>query len=525
MQRPLLGLSVLIIPFLLAGRAWRFYSTEMQNAQPGAQRVSAAMQSSPLTSPLVPAVDLFDSPLAPVNDSPLPTATVTPRPTPQVILAKQLPPVSHDLLFLNKGALQRWNHQTGQIERLLGPETTAQVADQHKLSFRLGPGPLTGSVIEYAASRGPYVAVLVWRRVAPTENLARVQALVYNLETQATIRLTTDSEGASWVTVSPDGQWIAWGQQPTTSVAARAPGLAAQLPLTTTQWGSSASQIYLAPIHSPENAMQVGMSHGNLRSGKDPLFWSADSQHLLWLGEGGVWRLTVADSSTPDFFGFEAVVGELISVSPTGRALMAYQYGQWEGSSWAVAHLESGRVMSIPGSFEHSRPNARAIWIEDDHFFLTRPYSVTGEPTAWLEIWQVAPSAPELLQLERSVPISSTPRSFPTALTQVDEQVMRFLLLNQDRQNPHVPGIYQYNRQHGTLRQLNGFPVSKEWASGQDLFSEEAYWLPDGSGLLYKENWYRQIFYVPVTGDRLYDITYRLGEESCCYTWLQGDTP
>jgi hypothetical protein len=514
MQRPLLALSVLTILVLLTSRTWRFYAVQEHNAQPGAQRVSAAMQASPLISPLV--------------DSPLPTPTVTPLPTPQVILAKELPPVSHDLLFLSEGALQRWNHQTGQIERLLGPETTAQVGDQHKISFRLGPGPQTGTVMDYTAGRGPHVALLVWRRLAPTENSAQVQALVYNLETQATIHLTTDREHAVWVTASPDGQWLAWGQQSITSAAARVPGLAAKLPPSTAQWSSSASEIYLAPIHSPEKAMQVGMSQANLRGSwpeNNPLFWSADSQHLLWLGEGGVWRLTVADSSTPHFFGFEDVVGEIISVSPTGRSLMAYQYGQWEGSSWAVVDIESGRVMSIPGSFEHSRPNARAIWIKDNQFFLTRPYSVTGESTGWLEIWEVAPSAPDLLQLERSVPISSTPRSFPTALTQVDEHVMRFLLLNQDGQNPQVPGIYQYNRKSGTLRQLNGFPVSKEWASGQDLFSEEAYWLPDGNGLLYKENWYRQIFYVPVAGARLYDITYRLGEESCCYTWLQRDTP
>jgi hypothetical protein len=514
MQRPLLALSVLTILCLLAGRAWRFYAAAAPNTMPGAQRVAAAIQSSPLSSPL-----------APGNDSPLPTPTVTPLPTPQVILAKQLPPVSHDLLFLREGALKRWNHQTGQIERLLGPETSAQTEEQHKISFHLGPGPLTGSVLEYAASRGPHVALLIWRRVTSTENIAQVQAVVYHLETQETFRLTAERENASWVTVSPDGQWVAWGQQTVSPVAARGNWAASPGGRAAAQWSSLASQVYLAPIHSPENAVQVGMSHGNLRTGKNPLFWSADSQHLFWPGEGGVWRLTVPESSTAHFFGFENGIGEIISVSPTGRALMVYQYGRWEGSNWAVAHLESGRVMSIPNSFEHSGPNARAIWLDDDDFLLTRPYSLTGERTAWFEIWQVAPNAPELLQLDHAAPISSTPRSFPTALTQVNADVMRFLLLNQDQQHPQVPGLYQYNRKHGTLRQLNSFPISKEWASGQDLFSEEAYWLPDGSGLLYKENWYRQILYAPVEGDRLYDLTHRLGEESCCYTWLPGEAP
>src|SRR5262245_39770990 len=146
MQRLFLAASLLAIVLLLVGRAWRI--VWLGGPTGPTPRLSTLPQSSPLASPLVqlpgqtPAEGLIDPATL---SSPLATPGATRQP-PQLVHSAQLPAVTHDLLFLADYSLKRWDHASGQIQILFGPERANDSSGQQAVNFQFGPGPPTGAV-------------------------------------------------------------------------------------------------------------------------------------------------------------------------------------------------------------------------------------------------------------------------------------------------------------------------------------------------------------------------------------------
>jgi hypothetical protein len=191
------------------------------------------------------------------TQSPLPTPTATPLPASQIVYADQLPPVSHDLLYLSKGFLRVWDRQTGQVETLVGPEAVGRVAEQQPVNFLYGPGPPTGTVLEYMAGGGGQIAVVTFQRgaadVHPSTNV-----FLYDRQTRQRLPVPADSGEVLAPTFSPDGNWIAWVVRENQVYAQRPPGLASPAPQAPEGQNFPYGSVYIAPAKSPSAGRKMG---------------------------------------------------------------------------------------------------------------------------------------------------------------------------------------------------------------------------------------------------------------------------
>jgi hypothetical protein len=478
---------------------------------------------SPLAAPLVSPTAGETSPASPLP----PPVAIT-----QILRAGQLPPASHDLLFISEGFLRHWDHQTGQINTLIGPAAVGLLADQHQISLLKGPGPPTGTVLEYAVNGQGQMVVVTFQR-GDANRLPSSNVFLYDHRTQQRFPLPADHGEITLPGFSPDGNWIAWVLLRNDAYAQRPPGLAAAFPQTTPQQGLPVGQVYVAPSVSLRESRRVG-SCGLFKQGWlqqcTGLFWSADSGHLLWQDVDTIWSISPTGAAPPMQYKLPVGSGEPQAPSPSGRYLLTRVPGVTEGSSLAVVDLQMGRTMAVAGTFEYTSPGARVLWLADDRLLVIHHADLLAVPSVreqaesnvTVEVWQMSMPPNDLLQLVQRVSLPARAGTYAAGQQQLDKQHVVFALLNPDAEAQQMSGLFLFDLITGALQRRRSLPPMGKWddsATARD-FPDGFFWSPDGSDLLIQDTAQQTVFLAPAVDGPMLEIGHLLGQSACCFTWV-----
>jgi hypothetical protein len=468
---------------------------------------------------------------------PLPTLKPTSLPTIippiQSVTADHLPQISHDLLFLNNGRLTLWDHLTGQIEILVGPETASTPSIQ-PVAFMTGPGSPYGSVNGFSVSNdGTKIAL---SRVVAFTNY---EIAFFDLGTR---QLTSVYQGGSQgddllgMSISPDGQWIAYiPQDLSSSQDHRRPlGLAAPALYPSAGGGIRSGTIYAVRTDQLGEPIPVGVCGSG--SAQDysrdcvGMLWSPDSGSIAWSDGRGIWlaqlghvakQLITSTLAMPNNQGQGVYTAR--SWSPSGRYILM-TVSHYEGGTIAVLDAETANLAALPNSFEYSYPGPKVSWINQDQLFVLRPGQGMGGVDPSAETWQVNNVVTLTLVRDRSAIVPVGPESILDEPTQLSNGRLAFAVLNTSNSNYLGRGLYVSDEHDLAAHKINGLPPMKAANDEGQIFNVDISWSPDGVGAIIYDWDSGQVLYVRANGNDLYDLQSVMDENiygTCCFVWIK----
>jgi LysM domain len=466
----------------------------------------------------------------PPTITPYPTFIPTPLPTIippiQSVTADHLPQISRDLLFINNGRLELWNHLTGQIEVLVGPETSSVLSLVQPVALMAGPGAPAGSVNGFSASNdGTKIAL---HRVI---TFTTYEIAFFDLGTrQLTPVYQGGSQGSNLLgmSISPDGQWIAYiPQDSSSSQDHRKPlGLAAPALYPSAGGGVRSGTVYVVRTGKLDQPMSIGVCGTATTKeydwGCDGLLWAPDSHSIAWSDGRGIWlaqlghearQLTTNSLSMPNDEGQGVYYAR--TWSPSGRFILM-SIGHWEGSSQGILDTITRHVLVIPRSGEYVIPGPRLAWMNDDRLFVVWPKPEGAiEATSAAEIWHID-SANVTLIRDSSIPLSIQRDNFPMAPMQLEDGRVVFAVLNMDNANYLDRGLYVFDPNDLSIQKTNGLPPF-----GGATFGIEISWSPDGAGAVVHDLDSGQLLFVLTDGTPLYNLQSAITGYACCFAWIK----
>jgi hypothetical protein len=421
--------------------------------------------------------------------------------TPPVLTvsAGQLPPLSHDVLFLDGGSLKRWHGQTGQVETLLAPAPASAASP-------------SGAVTHYLISPNGRIAAL--QRLGETPETFMLAVLdLESLSLTVVHTGTIEERGLLGLAFSPDGQSLAYIPEEPLAVGTRGDG-------------ASSGTVFVVRMDALDQPLKMGfcaeahyeeLDFGCQRRGR--LLWAPGDAALVWNDAVGVWhaelggepRLLVPNQlpDDPRLFGAWAW-------SPDGDNLLAW-IGYYEGVSQAVLDVRAGQVIPVPETFEYGEQAARANWLADGRLLVVRRLGSVGDLTHSLaaEMWRVSP-ADQALALDYTSPVAHAAPGNPT-LTDVERLAdgqLAFGILSFSPTDAQTRGLYVFAPDGAGLSKLAGLPPAADsWV--------ELSWAPDGSGAFIRWPSDGSLLYAPSDGSAVYEIGSALGDKVCCLAWLK----
>jgi hypothetical protein len=461
----------------------------------------------------------------------VPTATPTSLPTivPPIHTAVvgQLPPITHDLLFLRQYSLMRWNHATGQIEALVTPEARQGQSGQrdYTVAWSTGPGgppPPDGGMIAFSTSTdGRSIALARWRGSEAYDidlldmETSQVTPLV-QVQGEDLVRMAYSSR----MTISPDGEWVAYIQPDLPNMTPTPPG-----------GGLAPGMILAVRTAAPEQRIEVGYcAQSQINMTCWNIYWSPDSHVIAWNDARGIWlaglgqsaQLLVANDPYDSRGGGR--VFHLWAWSPLGRyALIMTGIYETDAGGYNVLDTEAGRVAGpLPISIFSGES---VTWMRNGRLLITRPgNSVAGHgPSA--EIWRIDPNLEPMLDREVELDFGVGPENYPLSATQLTDGRLAIGILNRSTSNYTERGLYFVDLSELVPRKVNGLPP---------VFQQENYllqnivWLPDGTAAIAHnldyDREHRTLLYVPTDGSPLLDLRPVLDEgdtKACCFVWTR----
>lgn len=479
-------------------------------------------ETSPLTPTAVPSIT--STPLF----TPHPKApTFTPRvsPTPFIYPFFQTPPpdhlpeISENLLFVSsQNTLKRWNHLTGQVEVLIGPDAEFQ----ENSAF---------NVIDYSPSLHSSL-IAAW--VLPADSPKTSQVTLLDLSTQQ--QFTVAQIPLPWpvkIALSPDGKWLAYirPDYPLNPQGWSTPGYLSSFrsPL---PGGSYTGKVWIIPTRQPEQAREIGSCtserfNPNIVIDCRGILWSPDSQALAWSDGRGLWifrhgetpRLLVENGYHPGGNGMGDFYVQ-ISWSPSGDHLLV-RSGHYEGSDRFFVDVASSVKAAIPGSHEYIMDPAQIIWLEDDRLFIVRPAerrNILAQPELPVrsEIWYYDPLTASVIKemgLDVSFPETAEPPpyAYPYAPAQISAHQFAWAMLNNDPKDTLIRGIYVFDLDRQEIsRRVDLPPISQQSASMLE-------WASDGSTAILSMK--DHLILIDISNSRLYELLPIL-EAATNFTWM-----
>lgn len=487
--------------------------------------------ATPLSYPRPTSVPVPASPPATSlpTSTPLPTRTPWPAPTPialptivppiQPATADHLPRVTHDLLFLGQGTLMRWNHATGQIETLVGPEEVSRAPSVRKVAFAGGPPSPSGTVTSFSVSAdGRKVAL------GRVKDAASYELAVLDTDTHQ-IRSLAEVTGLLGMSISPDGRWVAYVEQGSRPTATGTAGLAAPRARPRVGGGSRYGMIYAVATDAPNQRIEVGFCAEERMQetmhGCKGFLWSPNSQMIVWSDGRGVWLAELGGAGARKLASNTIVMpreeGGFYypqAWSPAGHYLLLI-IGYWEGSSYGVLDTQASRVGKLPNTFWYVGPSPHAIWMNDGRLLITRPAQYGGNRPPSIEIRHIDPTHEALSVSDEWVPIPVGWGDVPIAPMQLENGSLAFGLVNTSNTDYQARGLYAVGLNDRVPHKLNGLPPAGT------VFSMEIVWAPDGSGAIVQDQAMGWLLYVPADDRVLYDLHPALGDWTCCFTWIK----
>ncbi len=405
--------------------------------------------------------------------TPFPTSTPFPA---QPVAADQLPPLTHDLLFIQDATLMRWNHRASRIEPLFGPATASR---RMPLSRPLaGPGvPEGGGVFGFTIS--PNAGWVIFTHYLSPE---QSRIVTMNLETLET-RVLAEAERLHAPALTADGRWAIYE-----SVNIRT---------------DESTLYYLATSGSGE-----GGPVGDCAAGETLPTQVCREGDALWiLDSGEQTQVSLQPSCQGDHFFFYRRLTHTNDWSPSGRYRLYLIPGETEGSTTGLADTELGWELEIPGTYSYIIAQPETIWLRDGRLLKTADN---------VEVLHIEPESEDKLVLDRAIDFD-VEHGMVISPIEFDDGRIGFALvlaivysdLAMLEFSPQL-GLYLMDSAGGEPRQVNQLPPD----------TDRLLWVPDGSGALVAETHTDELLYTPTDGGSLYDLRPVIPETASCFAWV-----
>ncbi|MFZ4660470.1 MAG: TolB family protein, partial [Caldilineaceae bacterium] len=462
-------------------------------------------------------------PLPPVRTNVTAPAVIIPA------TANQLPTFPQDLLFVNQEGVQYWNHTTNQISTLIAPTLGAGPGVTPIVERQAGPGLPIGTITELSVSdSGQKIAFVRYTGLVDGQEQYRID-LYDRAAAQTTIVVPLVTRLFD-MTLSADGEWVAYLMQATEQTANKPSGLAAPIPAPHSGDGPPLATVWVVPTNGLAQPNQVGLcgtpvSNDVTVQCERKLLWSASNQ-LAWADSTGLWLATTdANSATllaaNTFVPPTSIQGYTPGAwSPSGRYLLTW-VGHYEGGSQAIIDSKTTQVAEVANSFEYVNPGLRLTWLADDRIALVRPGSLYDKIMPTLEFWSLRDGVELQLQLDLSVTIPITVESIPTAPFPFPNGSIGFAVLNSHQEQHQERGLFIWDQKQ--IQRVNALPLSAENPAmpGLAILAGELYWSSAGAGAILQDFDFGYLLYAPTDGTPLYDLKALMGDYVWGITWLR----
>lgn len=431
----------------------------------------------------------------------LPTSVPDTQPALQPARAGQLPPISHDLVWLSDGALLMWNHNSGQIQTLY---SGAGEGVGRESPFTQLPGDITQYDVSADGNR-----ITAVRLTASREISATLRGSDEQVSDEQTVH-----ELLFLDTVSRES-WTLAAAVTNLREARIAPNQREVAFIATNLGGAPATEVTRSG--PPLSVFLAGTPDGETRRIADcvefcyALTWHPQSNLLTWTDREALWLYNL-ESSRPQVLlanrneTLESTrLYAAIDWAANGRFLLLWEQ-VYEGGSRAVLDVPTQQLMPVPDSFVFAEPFATEVsWMQDDRLLVLRSLISGQTRQATIELWRVAPESGELAREEVSRPDLTAAAAGGVHLA---DGRFAYGLLSQSE--AAVSGLYIQDSLTEPLQRVNGLIPA--------FIAPDIIWAPDGSGAVVRQD--SILFYAPAGGDALYDLRPVTGAWARSFTWL-----
>jgi WD40 repeat protein len=328
---------------------------------------------------------------------------------------------------------------------------------------------------------------------------------LYDVTSEEAWTIVGNSTRISHMTLSPDGEWIAYKKE------------------------EDPYRIILLPTSERAGAGEVSISGDNSRI-LDGFEWSPDGRYLAWIDSSGIWlsdsrgfqpRLAVPNTIGMTYYGGEQseilVKFDSLDWSPQGRYILTRVSPSQSEVSWmGIADTDRGLVSEIPGSFSPGDLIRNVEWTSEGDLLIVNGGSQVADSPTSLQIWRVVPTHDELIMPELNINLGNSLAS-PSAVSTLQEQNLAFprkldyrhysfITVPEDPSDESVIFIYDTITQE--LDKVCKLPAG----------TIDVIWTGDGQGAIVVGRHNSAIIATLDSGaDDLYQI---MGVDSCCFRWL-----
>lgn len=486
----------------------------------------AATTTSEAETEAEPTPTLIPSPTA------SPTAVTMPVTDPPITAVGigQLPPISRDLLFVNDGALRRWNHLSGQIDTLVAGPDPAQRTYSDPNDPRQYYG-FPGDVTHYAVSqngkraivvrivRSDIVPVLIPEQSEePRDFVRQVQELIYvDLVSGERWTVAPQIYNVLGVALSPNGERV--------TVSATAVGQTPPEPTRYDGYAEWESNIFVQEMQGG-NGRDIRQIHTCDNFCSDPV-WHIENNLAVWGDYSGLWLYNTAATSpeillpspqvdpvnAPDL---REVYGP-IDWANNGRYLRIWR-SVIEGGSQAILDIPTGTLIDIPDSFVYVAAFPIEIsWMPDDRLLVAYNGN-EQQPAPSISLWRVLLDEGRVAR-EELLALSNQPVGVQGS-AYLDDGRFAYTLMGDGTQS--ASGTYLLTSLSQPPERVNAVPDGLTGGEMSWIGSGlHVLWANDGSGAI---SWsytdIGEVFYAPVNGDALYQVTPALGRGAKDFHWI-----
>lgn len=369
---------------------------------------------------------------------------------------------------------------------------------------------LASNVSDFSASASGLRIILQRGKRITANGVELFDLALFDRESRRITILIDEAPRLANLTISPDGQWVAY--------AALKDG----------------GPLFVLPTHQSGEPIQIGacLEEPGFKC-TEAVQWSSDSRAVLWTDSRGVWRNSVKQA-TPHL-----VLGNILDISdpkgetspvrviyhslnwsPAGRyALVSVMPVRSEVGWQGLIDTRSGRIVEVPDSYAFRLPSANAAWTEQGKLLVVHNSDPQTGRLPNAQLYQILPTRADLLGLEKSFDLQVEELVEPQALASTVPD-LRVDWLAQTSPYAFVLGVMlpeislspflcSLDLRFGGLQKIRDIPFDAGLVA----------WSPNGSSALIL-GLHDQVIYAPPRGAALLDLRPSLGEKACCFQWI-----